>query len=197
MKKFIRNNPVVFAIICGLIVVVLVAGLGKLTDGFNNFDPSTFFVRDLNEENLLFNTYENFESYNHPSGINFKNKNGVIQMNGTIKEKDGAVDVERILTKIELQPGTYTYTCFEKPTMTSYYSYIRYDDENGADHVVFADFSNSNIVMEDVTVDGYKTFTLDKVTEVEIVLVACVGADIDVNAYPCLVSGTESGDFFK
>lgn len=196
MIKFIKKNPIVFAIICMLITVILVAACSRLTDGFQNFDPSTIFQRDLNEDNLLHNSYENLESYSHPSGVSFKNKNGTIEMNGKIKEATGATDVQYVLTTVELQPGTYTYTCFEKPTMTSYYSFIRYDDETGADHIVFADFDNSNIVIDDVTVDGYKTFTLDKATEVEIVLVACVGADIDVDAHPCLVSGTEAGEFF-
>ena len=60
-----------------------------------------------------------------------------------------------------------------------------------------ADFDNSNITLDDVTVDGYKTFKLDQATEVEIILVACAGAEIDVNAYPCLVSGDEPGEFFE
>ena len=196
MKKFIRKNPIIFAVICILVTVILVAGASKLTDGFNDFNPANFFVKDLNEDNILFETYESLTSYAHPSGITFKNNNGKVEMKGTIKETDGATDVEYVLSRVTLQPGTYTYTCFEKPTLTSYYSFIRYDDASGADHIVFADFDNSNVTIDDVVVDGYKTFTLNAATEVEIVLVACVGADIDVDAMPCLVPGTEAGEFF-
>ena len=196
MNKFIKKNPIIFAVICILVAVIVVAAFSRLTDGFQNFDPSTIFQRDLNEDNILYNSYENFESYTHPSGVTFTNKNGTIEMNGKIKETTGATDVQYVLTTVELQPGTYTYTCFEKPTMTSYYSFIRYDDATGADHIVFADFDNSNIIIDDVTVDGYKTFTLDKATTVEIVLVACVGASVDVDARPCLVPGSETGNFF-
>ena len=197
MKKFIKKNPIIFSAICIALTVGLCAGLSVLTDGFETWDPAVIFARDLNTENLLYETYDDMDNTLHPSGISVEIDNGVIEFAGSIKETETAEDVEFVFATTTLEAGTYTYTCFDHPSLTTYYSMIRYTDHEGVVHVVFGDFTNSKITLPDVVVDGYKTFTLAENTEVEFVLVACVGADVTgVAARPVLVPGETAGEFY-
>ena len=197
MKKFIKKNPIIFSAICIALTVGLCAGLSVLTDGFETWDPAVIFAKDLNTENLLYDTYDDMDKTLHSSGVSVEIDNGVIEFAGSIKETEDAEDAEFVFATATLAAGTYTYTCFDHPSLTTYYSMIRYTDNEGVVHVVFGDFTNSKITIPDVTVDGYKTFTLTEDTEVEFVLVACVGADVnDVAARPVLVIGDIEGEFY-
>ena len=197
MRNFIRKNPIVFAVICILVAVFLCGSVSVLTDGFNNFDIVEIFSRDLNDDNLLYNTYKDMDVINHPSGVTFENKRGVIEMNGKTSDKNGATDVEFVFATVDLKAGEYTYTCFEKPTMSTYYSYVRYKDNSGVTHIAYSDFSNTNLVDENVTIDGYSTFTIAKDATCEFVIVVCPGTELDgIKAMPCIVSGDVAGEFY-
>lgn len=197
MKKFIRNNPIVFSVICIFLTVALCAGVSVMTDSFTNWDVKEIFSRDLNEDNLLYGEYDDLDVINHPDGVTFENKKGVIELDGKTSDKDGTSDIEYVFATVELDAGTYSYTCFDKPTLTTYYSYIRYEDSKGVTHIAYADFSNSNIVKENVTIDGYTTFTLSEKVDCEFVIVACADNEFkNVKAMPCLVSGEDEGNFY-
>ena len=197
MKNFIKNHSVIFATICIALAVGLTAGLFVLTDGLETWDPNEIFTRDRNEDNILYDQYDDMEKTPHSSGISIEIDKGLVRLDGEIKDSEKSEDVEFIFASMELSAGTYTYTCFDHPSLTTYYSMIRYTDDTGAVHVVFADFNNSNISIPDVTVDDYKTFTLTEKTDVEFVIVACVGTDCDgVVAKPVLVSGEDEGNFY-
>lgn len=197
MKNFIKNNPIIFSIICILLTVALCAGVSVLTDGFNNWDVKEIFARDLNEDNLLYGKYDDIDVINHPDGVTFKNDRGVIEIDGKTSDKEGATDVEFVFATVELDAGTYSYTCFDKPTLSSYYSYVRYEDSKGVTHIAYSDFTNSNIVRDNVTIDGYTTFTIDEKVECEFVIVVCSDTEMNnVKALPCIVDGETEGSFY-
>ena len=197
MKKFINQNPIIFAVACILIAVFLCAGLSVLTEGFNNWDIKEIFSKDLNEDNLLYGKYDDLDVVNHPSGVTFENDRGVIEIDGKTSDKDSATDVEFVFATVELDAGEYSYTCFDKPTMSTYYSFIRYKDSAGATHIAYSDFSNTNLVDENAIIDGYTTFTLAEKVECEFVIVVCPGTEMNgVQALPCIVPGDIEGSFY-
>lgn len=197
MKKFINQNPIIFAVACILIAVFLCAGLSVLTKGFSNWDIKDIISRDLNEDNLLYGKYDDFDVISHPSGVTFENNRGVIEIDGKTSDKDGATDVEFVFATVELEAGEYSYTCFDKPTMSTYYSYVRYKDSTGVTHIAYSDFSSTYLVDENATIDGYTTFTLAENAECEFVIVVCPGTEMNsVKARPCIVSGDAAGSFY-
>jgi hypothetical protein len=194
MAKFrSKNNTAIIIIASVLIAVLLVGVLGYFTKGFQDFD----FSKDINEDNLLYGQYKNYTGGNHPSGITATNDDGVIVFNGKIPDTSTAANAELTFATMTLKAGTYTYSCFEDPSMSTYYSYISWADAEGGKHIVFADFSESNITVSGATVEGYKTFTLTEDTEVSFHITVCPGAEMkNVEALPCLVTGDVEGSFY-
>lgn len=197
MKKFIRSNPLIYSIALILVTIILVGVLSNLTEGFTEFDPGVIFTPDRNQSNLLYGKYEDFDEHVDSAGVTFTNKNDIIYIDGKISDADSAIDAELVLTSVELDAGTYTYTCFKNPTASTYYSYIRYKTSDGVTHVVFGDWKSSSLAIDGATVEGCSTVELDAKTTVEVVIVACKGNTFEnVKAEPCLVKGDKAGNFY-
>lgn len=194
MARYSRKNNTAVIIIASVLVAVLLCGvLGYVTKGFQDFD----FGKDINEDNLLYGQYKDYKGGNHPSGITVVNEDGVLVINGKIADTATAANAELTFATMTLKAGTYTYGCFEDPSMSTYYSHISWADAEGGKHIVFADFSKSNITVSGATVEGYKTFTLAEDTEVSFHITVCPGTEMkNVEALPCLVTGDVEGSFY-
>lgn len=202
MKKLFTWRVIVRAIIFLLITVAIVALVYKATDSFETWNPTEVFARDLNEDNILFKTYEGFELTDSATGVSFKESNGVVKINGEFDEADDKHSsiISVPLATVELKAGTYTFTCFDDPAFVDYYAYLEYTDSNNDKHIVYADFKNINTsaVGEPGIVDGSLTFTLTEDTVCEFRINIRSGNTFNnVKARPCLVPGTEKGEFYK
>ncbi|MBR4032625.1 MAG: hypothetical protein IKJ07_07830 [Clostridia bacterium] len=193
MPKFKTKNKknTTVIVVCSLLVVVIFCGV------LWNVSDSLGFGKKLNEDNLLFGEYDDITTVDHSSGLTFTNKNGVIVIDGKIADSPTASDAVWTFAEITLDAGQYTYTCFEKPSVYKYYSFISWVDDEGNTYVVYGDVDNLNIVQQGVTVAGYETFTLDEKTEVKFNILVCPGVEMDgVKAMPCIVEGKSVGSFY-
>ncbi len=196
MKKFFRQNPLVTIILVILATVLVCAVVAGASDS-----EFKLFERERNKENLLLDTYEDFDKKT-VGPLKFSIEDGVVTMNGKIADSDDAEEVEYSLLKITLKAGTYTYTCFDdglfnKPATDKYYSMIRYTDSEGAVHVVLADFGDIETEIDGIKVESSNTFALAEDTEVEIFICVTRGTNlVNVKAYPVLVNGDEPVEFY-
>ena len=190
-KKRVKR---VFSIIGIVLVSVILAGVtARLTDNFTDFS-----IRKLNEDNLLFESYEDFEDYeSKDNDITIKNNNGVLRINGKID--DDASDIVLQYATLELEPGEYTYTCFDDPSIDTYYSYISYTDSDKVTHLVIGDIEADDKDAEEfASVSAFSTFTLEEKTTVKfIILVKADQSLFNVKAMPVLVEGDDPGDFYE
>ena len=201
MKKLFTWRVVVRAIIFLLITIAVVAVVYKATDSFETWNPSEVFARDLNEENLLYKTYEEFELRDSVTGITFKESNGVIKIDGDFNKDDNhSSSLVVPFATVELEAGTYTFTCFDDPAFSKYYAYIEYTGSDNEKHIVYADFKNVNTSgrNESGIIDGSLTFNLTEDTTCSIKICVQSGNTFkNVKARPCLVLGDEKGEFYK
>lgn len=190
IKKNKKNTTII--IICSVLAAVILCGV------LWNVSDSLGFGKKLNEDNLLFGEYDDVTTVDHSSGLTFTNKNGVIVIDGEIPDNNTSSDAVWTFAKLTLDEGQYTYTCFEKPSVYKYYSFISWVDDEGNTNIVYADMEDSNVVMQGVTVVGYETFTLDAETEVTFNILVCPGVEMDgVEAMPCIVKGKTAGSFYE
>ena len=187
IKSFIIRKPWIAVVSVILLTVMACGAIASFTD-----NDMKIFQKPLNEDNLLYDTYRALDEKKDSSGITYKNRDGVITINGEIPDTESANDSVLVFATKTLKAGTYTYTCFDKANENKYFSYIKYGT-----NVVFADFENTNATISGMTVAGNKTFTLTEDTEVEFVICVKKGTKcINVNAYPVLVAGETAGDFY-
>ena len=193
---FKKNTIKTVVSVIGIVLVsVILAGVAsRLTDNFTDF---TF--RDLNEDNLLFAQYDDLETEDDDSGVTLENENGVIrirrQKNNT---EDKTSDYVYMFASVKLDAGEYTYTCFENPSIDTYYSYIKFTDANGVERTVVADFDQDDEDFEGGISDFYSTFTLEEETTVKCYILVKSDSSIkDIKAMPVLVEGDKAGDFYK
>ena len=111
--------------------------------------------------------------------------------------------VERILHAFGLDvqcvmENRIDYTCFEDPSIDTYYSYATFTDPDGVKRTVVADFEEDDEDFEGAAVDFYSTFTLEETTTVDFyILVKADQSSLNVNAMPVLVEGDKPGDFYE
>lgn len=195
MKKFIKRSPLLFTVIVVLLTVVLMGVATRLTDGFTEFNPAVVFTPDRNEENMLFEKYEDFDEYVDSNGVTFENKNDVIYIDGQISET--SADAKLTLTSVELDSGVYTFTCFKSPSATTYYAYVTWTTTDGTKHVAFSDWKSTGLSIAGATTEGCSTFELTEKATVDVVIVACKDNTFkSVKAEPCIVKGSEAGNFY-
>lgn len=112
-----------------ILVVVLAGGLVMNLTGIG---------KKLNEDNLLYDTYSDMKKTTDSYGMTLSQNNGVIKIDGkTASDKGTLITV----AEVTLEAGTYTYTCFEKPSIDTYYSYIEYTEDSVVNRA-FADFGS-------------------------------------------------------
>lgn len=190
IKKNKKNTTII--IICSVLAAVILCGV------LWNVSDSLGIGKKLNEDNLLFGEYDDITTVDHSSGLTFTNKNGVIVIDGKIPDNNTSSNAVWTFAELTLEAGQYTYTCFDKPNVYKYYSFISWVDDEGNTNIVYADMEDSNVVMQGVTVAGYKTFTLDSETEVTFNILVCPGVEMDgVEAVPCIVEGKTAGSFYE
>ena len=187
VTNIIKRKPWITVVAVILLTALACGAIVSFTD-----NDMKIFQKPLNEDNLLYDTYRALDEKKDSTGITYKNRDGVIAINGEIADTDTAKDSVLVFATKTLKAGTYTYTCFDKANENKYFSYIKYGN-----NVVFADFENSNATISGMTVAGNKTFTLTEDTEVEFVICVKAGTKcINVKAYPVLVAGEIAGDFY-
>lgn len=190
-----KNNSTLIIIVSVLIAVLVVGVISYATKGWTDFS----FTRDRNEDNLLLGAYDEFDTKKLSSGIVVTNDNDILIFEGEFAKSDSVSSEKIKYAELELEAGTYTYTCFneEKPTMNSYYSYISWKDSSNGEHIVFADFDETNVTISGATIEGCKTFTISEKTTVGFWIEICSGTDMDnIEALPCLVVGEDVGNFY-
>ena len=178
--------------IVGIVLVsVIFAGVtARLTDNYTDFS-----FRKLNEDNLLFGSYDYLAKI-EDGGLTFENVNSVIKINGELD--DDADDYLFEFAHVELEAGEYTYTCFDNPSIDTYYSYVCYVDDSGKPHFIVADFDSDDEDFEGAVVDGYSTFTLEEKTTVKFIILVRPDQTIrNVKAMPVLVEGDDPGEFYQ
>lgn len=194
MTKKLKRTLLIGAVVTVLVAIVLAGAVSRLTDGFNTLDPEEIFAKDLNEKNLLFGTYDDLETVNDVRGITIENDKGTIVINGEMDVDDTKMDY--VLASVELDAGTYTYSCFNRPNLKKIYSYATYTDAAGTDHIVYGDFKNLSGLSTSAVVEDM-TFTLSEKTTLTFVISIQPGAEVsNVKAMPCLVPGDEVGSFY-
>lgn len=177
LKKVVMVVAIVLAVVMAGGLIMNLTGIGK----------------KLNEENLLYDTYSDMKKTTDSNGMTVSQDNGVITIDGKTASDSGTLVK---IASVELEAGTYTYTCFEKPSIDTYYSYIEYTEESVVNRV-YADFDSVETTATGVTQHA-KTFTLSAKTTVTVYIAVAQNYECkDVQAYPTLVSGSEAGEFYQ
>lgn len=206
MNKKTKN---IISIVCIVLVTVLLCGVTmRLTDNFTKFKPSEVFAQKLNEDNLFVGQIKDVDSQLLSNGISYSIKNGVYSFSGKSTADDATksfVVCEPLieLGTMKLKPGTYTFTCFDKPsTSGGCYTYGTFK-VGEADHVWFADYTGDGIVNADKLkptnnyVQHTRTMTLTQEAEITFYIAITKNADMNnVKAMPMIVSGAETADFY-
>lgn len=165
--------------ICLLLAgVFLIAGIGFITKGFTEKDPSNWTIKERNELNLFDNTLDEVKEWNQKTGIVVTmNKDGSVKLDG----KHGGTEAVTIsLGKVTLDAGTYTFADgYKKSSTTTVYLKAVYGSSNAIAG------TSDNIV-------------LTAKTEVEVFIV--INPDVNFNnvtLYPVIAAGTEEVSFYK
>ena len=173
-------------LVTAVVIVLAVVLLGGVIVNLTNVG------KKVNEDNLLYDTYSSMKETTDSNGMTVSQNNGVISIKGKTT-KDASTLIK--ITDVALDAGTYTYTCFDKPTTDTYYSYIEYTDDNVLNRV-FADFDTVQTSAAG-TVQHAKTFTITERTTVTVYIVVAADTECNIKAYPTLVSGVKPGSFFE
>ncbi len=197
-----RNSKKSLAIVIAAVVVsVLLCGfLVRITDGFQVLDPKEVFAAKLNEENLFFEKVEDGEIFDNYQ-IDAVVKDGVITLNGKIVAEDNtrltfSDPIEFVTMKLE--KGTYTFTCFDDPTVKSYFAVGEYIAD-GELHTWLADFEKVPGIDLSAELGNVheRTLTLEEDTTITFKIMIAEGAELEkIKGMPVIVSGDEVGDFY-
>ena len=167
MKKRVTIGGVI--VIC-LVMMAIFGAVMKFTNNFTEVD----FSRPLNEDNLYTAECMTLTDRNDGNGIVITvNENGSFKVKGTADE-----DIDEVIGKVTLQPGTYTVNAVDEGTKNTIYVTAEFDGVTK-----HADFTD-------------KTFTLEAETEVTLILHIVKDTVVNKTVYPVIVSGEESGSFF-
>ena len=188
VTNFIKRKPWITVVAVILLTVLACGAIASFTDA-----DFAFFSKPLNEDNLLYEEYDNWDKKTDAAGITYRNNDGVITASAGLFDSKLKEDTSFTFATVILPAGTYTYSCFEeKADAEKYFSYIVYND-----NVVIGDLEDGDIEIEGKTVVSYKTFTITENTEVEFVICFKEGTKpINVKALPVLVAGNTAGNFY-
>lgn len=196
------------SVVCIVLVCIILCGVTmRLTNGFTEFDPDKVFSYAQNEENLFYEKIED-GALEYVVDVEAYAKNGVITLNGGV-----AADSANTLTiadepikfaELVLEPGTYTFTAFEKPSAKKYFAVGVFETADGNKWAWLADNAEVSTWYRDaLSTAGYlsvtgNTETFSSNTRVTFYIMVIEGAELDdVKAYPVLVEGSEAGSFYN
>ena len=187
-KKYSKNSKgkrigkTIAMFLAGVLLCTgLVTAIGGLTSGFDNMNPTSWFEKDVNPDNLIKADAEDYiSSQTLLSGVKIDVKeNGAIKLTGEATQA-GSVQV----AAVELQPGKYTISGLKDASSTKFALIVKYGDG-------------------DVAFAGLESQTFE-VTQAETVTVHIqwledydFGSVIGTEVKPVLVSGTEAGSFYS
>ena len=195
MKKSTRN--VILAVIIAVLVAVPLGGLVSVaTDNWTNFDPVK-----VNQDNLFYDKIDDGEIYDNYQ-IDAVAKDGIITLDGAIAAVDTSAltfsDPIEIVT-LTLEPGTYTFSCFDTPSVKSYFAVGEYTIA-GVKYSWLADYAK----VPAIELGGEfgklveRTITLEETVEVTFKIMIAEGTELhDVEAKPVIVQGEEEGSFYQ
>lgn len=174
-KRKSKGKTIGIIALCILLGVALCSIVGKITDGFTDFD-----IRSLNEDNLLsVEDYAEGLDEKRDDGLTVTvSEKGVITVEG---ENETEADVKIAVQDVTLDTGKYTISSDAKGVKDdTYYLCI----VNG-DKTIIADTEDDStftIFADDTTCTVY--------------IVVCAGETVDATFKPVLVEGSEAGSFY-
>lgn len=177
-----RRGKVIAMFIAGVLLCTgFVTAIGGITNGFDNMNPTSWFEKQANPDNLIKVDAEDYiSSQTLLSGVEIDVKdNGVIKVTGEASQA-GSVQI----ASVQLEPGTYTISGLKDASSTKCALVVKY----GNGDVAFAGLESQTFVIaqaETVTVHLNWTEGYD------------FGKVIGTEVKPVLVSGAEAGSFFK
>lgn len=195
MKKTTKTTLVIAAL--AVVVAVLLCGfITRVTDNWTNFDPVK-----VNQDNLFYDQIDDGEIYDNYQ-IDAVAEGGIITLNGSIAAVDNTAltfsDPIEMVT-LTLEPGTYTFSCFDKAAVKSYFAVGQYTIA-GQTFSWLADFGKVpgiDLGAEFGTVLE-NTITLEETVEVTFKIMIAEGTELDdVQAKPVIVEGEEEGSFYQ
>ena len=175
--------------VCALFGALFACG-SYATDGFTNWDPTSWFERDLNPDNLLKREdYIEALPEEIEGGLKFKwNENGSVKISGIFEEKNPSESFYTfVFTDVTLPAGTYVLSTGNDKANTNTFG-LRMEYPIGAEKKCV-----------DVGADNYK-FTLEGETNVVLsVFVAKNERFYGINSYinPVLVAEGDTVSFYK
>lgn len=177
-KKKNLKNTLGIIVICILASVCILGVVGKVTDGFQDFE-----IREVNEDNLI-----NVDNYaitledKRTDGLKVEvNDDGVIAITGK-NETDSDVEIE--VCSVTLKADEYTLSCEARGIDDkTYYLVARTGTGDDIEEIVIKN-------------DKSKTFEVKTETTFTIYIVVCDGEKVDTTFKPVLVEGKEVGSFY-
>ena len=162
-----------------LVCTLLVTCVGAFTGGFKEMNPSTWFEREPNSDNLIKVDSEDYIcSQALISGVKIDVKdNGVIKVYGETTQA-GSVQI----ASVKLQPGKYTISGLKDPSSTKCALAVHY--------------GNGDVAMSGL---GSQTFEITQEQTVTVHLKWTEDYDFGVfgtEVKPVIVSGSDVGSFF-
>lgn len=131
-----------------LLCTGLVTAIGGLTSGFDNMNPTTWFEKDANPDNLIKVDDNYIVTQNTNRGVKIK----VNEKNGEIKLKGEATSAHEVTVQtVSLLPGTYKLSGMKDVNLDECYLGVEVD---GTRYLA--------------NVEGRDTFTVSVVTDVSV-----------------------------
>ena len=195
MKKTTKTTLAIAAL--AVVVAVLLCGfITRTTDNWTNFDPIK-----VNQDNLFYEQIEDGEIYDNYQ-IDAVAEGGIITLDGKIAAVDTSVltfsDPIAFAT-LTLEPGTYTFSCFEDSSIKSYFAVGQYT-LYGEDYTWLADFGKVPAIElgDEFGTVLENTITLKETVEITFKVMIAEGTNLnDVEAKPGIVAGEEEGSFYQ
>ena len=200
MKKFFKTGKksrlnISAIIICAVLACSLLAsfftmGLGFMTDNFTKDDPTTWFDRDLNEDNLLNRDVYYDELVSEAKGglkINWKD-DGSIVLFGVQEADDDDEDFYRVeFASVTLAPGVYKLSTGN-------------DNADADTFGIHYTYSKDGTVIQDYLGSETETITVTSETVLRLSVFAKEGERFfGIQSYirPILVPETAEVEFYK
>lgn len=168
--------------ICALCTCLAILGaslVGFISGGFSEKNPTNWFDKDRNPDNLLKVNDTYVKTHNTNRGIDVKvDKNGVIKMSGKATSASSFT-----VQTVTLSAGTYTISGLANPNIDEFSMYAIYSESGDR---AYADTESA-------------TFTISEETSVQVVISWAKDYKISLanqTIKPVLVKGETAGEFY-
>ena len=179
MRKILQNKVV--RIVAITMAVLFVAGLASY---FSGGFVSEWFDKQRNPDNLIvMDDYVITEKVTRSEGVSLDvDELGVLTLDGKL---ESSTEIVIEVAELKLEPGTYTLTGCDEPSMMTYNLEAQYVDANGATQKWTADYTTTRT----------QTFTED--VTVKLVVRVQAGFEADkIEILPVLAKGKVPVDFY-